>query len=530
MPTRPPNTQKKSETKPAPNTGREGTVYLSSSGSPYQAPALDARKLKQYSKNFYGAGITRKLLALFFGDKLEIQVLDPKGEKVEDLQKEVENMTTAREVALFSKMKIGWIDRFWEGMGFFNPVWEEQGPAWSLKELRRLPPESFATQAQVAEITSGGEGVVFGTILKGVVAMPDGQIRYYQTGTSGRQTELKQVYTVKDSTAPDVAGEPEILPVAPVITMLDFAWSSQMQKTNRLGAPILLLRITNATADDIKYGEKLIKNWGKDTGFILRKNMEIVDFNPYDNETALETINKLTEMVLDYWVPTSMLAKNGQLIGGNSNSDLNLLYSYIAGVHREIESQWEPLLQIYLDANGYEGYRVKLHIPDPEINDLALKIEQAKLGIDSGLLTENEIRTRLGAEEMTPEELAKLPARIKEQRAEEAARRQEEALKLQTQTQAGAGQPPGGPGGQLRGQPGGKQTEPQANPSTQGKGGAQKVPQAQTPQALKHSRQYWPDEARAVDPDPVLTKIMDEEEAGLDLALEALARAVMAKL
>lgn len=535
MPARPPNSKKK-ETKtttPRPNTGKEGAVYLTSGGTPYREPEINAKKLKHYSKNFYGAGITKKLLALFFGDSFEIEVKNQAGEQNENLEKEIMNMVTAREVSLFSKMKIGWTDRLWLCMGAFNPIWEQDGTTWTLKSLRRLPPESFAPQAQTISLNGAGlNEIVYGTILKGVVAMPDDSIKYFQTGANGQQSEIKQIYTVKDSTATTPDGEPEILPVSPVITMLDFAWSAQMQKLNRLGAPILLLRITNATPDDIKYGEKLVKNWGKDTAFLLRKNMEIVEFNPHDTETALETINKLTEMCLDYWVPTSFLSQNGQLIGGNSNSDVTLLYSYIAGVHREIEAQWEPLLQIYLDANGYEGYRIKIKIPDPELDDTAIKLEQAKVGADTGLLTENEVRTRLGAEEMTPEELEELPARKKEAQAQEAARMQAEALKAQAK-----GQPPEGQGSPQAGPRQGKQGEPQGNPRTP-QGAAGKKPPEKDLKQFKQSRPYfWPDEAQEehnhgheADPDPTLSKIIDEEERELNLALEALSRAVLAKL
>lgn len=534
MPTRPAKITKTA----APNTGREGAVYLTSTGSPYKPPSVTAYKLKEYSKNFYGAGIAKKLIALFFGDRYEIEVTNDKGEKDEELSKEVYNMASAREVSLFSKMKTGWTDRFWLGMGFFNPVWEEAGPGWILKELRRLPPESFAPAAQDLGIaTVGQEAAVSGNILRGVVAMPEsagGAIRYFQTGASAVQHELKQIYVIKDSTAPDVAGEPEILPVVPVITMLDFAWKAQMQKNNRIAAPILILRIVNAKGDDVKYGEKLIKNWGKDTAFLLRSNMEIVDFNPADSDTALTTIEKLTEMIIDYWVPTNLLSKNGQLIGGNSNSDLSLLYSFIAGVHREIEAEWEPLLQIYLDANGYENYRVKIKIPDPEIDDSAIQLEQAKVGAETGLLTDNEVRTRLGAEEMTPEELEELPARKKEAQAQESARLQAEALKARSQAGPEEGQEeagnPGQPGpGRVEAQRGPRKGE-QGEPDTQTSAQTKKAPKTSKKAAQQFKQSRHDEHDGEQDPDPTLSKIIDDEEQELNLALDALARAVLAKL
>lgn len=533
---------KEDEEEAAPNTEKQGVVFITSTGNPYRDPVITATKLKQYSKNFYGAGVARKLQALFFGDKLELEVQDQKGENNEKLQKELENMAGGQDVKLFSKMKTGWNDRFWLGMAFFNDIWEQQGPGWFLTNLRRLPPESFAPAAQVIGLsTLSAETAVAGDILKGVIAMPEGQggkIRFFQTQNNGTQKELTKIFTIKDSTCPEVAGEPEILPVTPVLTMLDFAWKSQMQKTNRIAAPILLLKIVNPKGDDIQYGAKLIKNWGSDTGFILRSNMEIVDFNPADTATALETIDKLTEMILDYWVPTNMLSKNGQLIGGNSNSDLNLLYSYIAGQHREIEAQWEPLLQKWLDANGYEEYRAKIHLKDPEIDDSTLKLEQAKVGADTGLLTENEVRARLGADEMTEAELAKLPARVKEAKAEEEKARQAEQFKLQAAALAKGGQPGGQPGRPGAPEPG--QPVPGKGNIPPGQKGGPQDPKKKGLFSLRHSRpepepgpQYWPDEPRDPrdqDPDATVTKLIDKEEAELNLALDALARAVLAKL
>ena len=527
-------------------------MFLTSSGQPYQAPQITSHKLKQYSKNFYGAGVARKLLSLFFAGEIDIEITDKNGKADEKVEEVVENMMTAPDVSLFTKMRMGWTDKFWQGLGIFDPTWELRGPEWRLIKLTRLPPESFAFRAYVVGLSEAGiQATVPGAILRGVIAMPDGNIRYFQTTNTHAQQELVGLFVVKHSHSPEVAGEPEILPVTPVITMLDFAFKAQMQKVNRVGAPILLLQITNPKGDDIQYGEKLIKNWGKDTGFILRPNFTIVDFNFRDTQAALETINLLTDMLMDYWVPTSMLSKTGTLIGGNSNSDLRLIYSFIAGQHRETEAEWEPLIQQYLDANGYDGYRAKIHIEDPEIDISELALEQAKVGSTTGLLDDNEIRSRLGAREMTEAELAKLPAHNKPVIPAALAQGSDQS----------PGQAPGQPGGNggdgngpdqgsdptqdpsgAKGEvpeegkqgPGGKGTWKEVKPGTPG---AKKNPvtgkmymlvnTAQDPPAVLHQ---WPDEVSPTDPNKVIKAIETKEEKELSAALDVLSRKIIAEL
>lgn len=512
--------------------GREGATYLVSYGQPaYKAPQIDATKLKQYSRNYYGAGMAKKLSAMFFSGNLEFQVTDEAGERDEDLEAEIDALATAPAVALYSKIKMSWTDKFWFGAGFFNDVWEQEGPRWVLQEIRRLPPESFASPAQKLGPGLDINKVAFGAILKGVVGLPDGTLRYFQTIGTGQQEELTQILKIQESTCSEVGGEPEVLPMTPIITMLDFAWKAQMQKLNRVGSPILLLKITNPKADDITYGEKLIKNWGKDTGFILRSNMEVVEFDVSDKEVALDTINKLADMALDYWVPTGILNRGeGTRIGNSGDAELRLLYGFIAGVHREIEQAWQPVIQKYLDANGYQGYRVKIKIEDPQVDDSEIKLNQAKVGAETGLLQDNEVRTRLGAAELTEEELAELPANKKAAQAQALAEKMAKSGPLPGQNGGQAGQ---AKTGDLDGQPPGP-GQSGFNPAQwqevkAGTPGAKKDPTTGKMYQFKQSaRTVTKKELK--DPNLLESALVDQETQQLQAAIDTLARNIMRHL
>jgi hypothetical protein len=491
---------KNKETEAKPVTGKEaGDVFITGTGEIYRTPTITAEKLKKYMKNYYGAGITRKLRALFFGDVLEIAVEDEDGYVDEDLTTEIENMCKAKGVRLYDKIKIDWSDRFWFGESFFNTVWQQDGARYYIEKIRRLPPESFDTAP-----TDIDDGDVAGAILKGVVyKTKDQEIHYYQTNSDGDTNELQEIHAIKNPTCTEVAGEPEILPLTSILTMLDFAWKSQMQTVNRIGAPIMMLRIVNPTKDDIEYGRKVVRNWGKDTAFVLRDNMEVVNLPMKEGTVSLDTIDRLSDMVLDYWVPTSMIAKEGSLISNGGGSELELLYTYIAGIHRDIESAWEEILQQYLDANGYEGYRINLTIPDPVVNNQELKIKQAEVGDSTGTLDINEIRERLGAEERGEEDLKLLPAYKKYPR-------EGEDGEIEDPNQGGAF------------------TDPAQEENTPQTPEAQQQPPGQNPQLPAQNTQLRNNKKKTGTSNATQAAIMAKEQAELVDAIDRLADGVLA--
>ena len=397
-------------------TKEEGVVWLSSSGGYYTEPEITADKLHDLRHNIYGKGLARKQKNLIFTEKFSIEVIDKKGDIDEDLQKTLTKLSDS--VQLWTKMQMAFADVFWDGIGIFNPVWGNENNEYTLQNLRHLPARSFDTQPSIADR-------IWSQVLQGIILNAKGEIEYWQTNDDATEPVLiKNVFTVKEPDSTELAGEPIILPLVPILEMLKFTWNAQMQRVNRTGAPIILMRITNpekasiknGNMGDVEYGNLFLKHWGKDNAYNLRGNMETVDPHITDTTTAIDTIDALNNILIDYLSPASFIStKTGQLIGGTDRPQEEILQHYIRGVHNWLEDAFALLLNQYLEYNHYEGYTVRLHIPEPTADRSELKLKQAVEGFKAKSLLINELRERFDAEKLDEEgieELIKLYERL----------------------------------------------------------------------------------------------------------------------
>ena len=395
---------------PKPNTKEEGDVWLSSTGTYYEEPEITASKLRDIRDNVYGRGLSMKLRHLIFRDRYEIEVYNEKDERDEELEKVIDAMTNTPENNFWANMQRAYTDIFWYGISIFNPVWSYEGSEFRLMKLRHLPALSFEDAPPTTADT-------YSEILQGITLDESKQkIEYWQTDSDGNQIQIKNVFVVKDPVTDKIGGESIILPLVPIIEMLDFVWGAQMQQANRTGAKILFLKITNPkpanaqnnSVGDKEYGAMLLQKWGKDQAFILRDNMELIDPGIKDDLSNLEVIDALAHILIDYITPTAMIAREGSTIGGSELQREELLNKYIAGVHSWIQNQFESLLNEYLEYNGYENYRVEIVIPEPTIDRSEMDLKEAEVGFKTHSLTINEIRKRLGEAELEEEELTNL--------------------------------------------------------------------------------------------------------------------------
>jgi len=118
-------------------TNSSGVTYLISGGDFYSNPDINVESLLKFKDNIYGASVSQKQLNLIFPDKPTIEVKDPKGERDVDLEKIL--MAMFESSKMWAAMKQFWIDEFWFGASFFNPVWKKKGNEYVLNELRHLP-------------------------------------------------------------------------------------------------------------------------------------------------------------------------------------------------------------------------------------------------------------------------------------------------------------------------------------------------------------------------------------------------------
>ena len=382
---------KDTTTTTAKSRGEEGTVYLTSLGTTpyYQAPSIDADKLFHLTKNSYAIGLANKQRHLIFQEKFTIGAVNEDGEhddKSELLAKNIARIADSPDVNLWGRMQRGFMDFFFWGPTLLNPVWEWVDGEYAMTKLRRLPPQSFRN-------TSPNANYRYSDILPGIAINGEtGELEFWQTDDTGDQTQLKNVVMIKDPISEGLAGEPIIVPLVPILEMLSYTWQAQMQKVNREGAPIVLMKIKGAKGDDLQYGQNFLKNWGKNTGWQLRDNMEVIPLQFSENSTALETINGLERLLIDHFSPSSFIQKEGNTLGGSAAPEMELMIAYIRGYHEWIAPEYSRLFEPYLDPNGFGGYQITIDIPCPSIDKSEIWLKQAEFGLRAGIASPNMLR------------------------------------------------------------------------------------------------------------------------------------------
>lgn len=354
---KPPAAVKRADSKP-----EEGSIYLDSYGNWYKAPEITADKISKYLENVYCRGALDRLQRMAFNEKFSIEVTNENGEPDEELSITIDKMVSAPDVRLWHTMQRAWRDTAEWGPALLNPVWSYVGNEYRLIKLRRLPPESFSGTG----LTSS---YIKNKILPGILLNQDNDIEFWQKQTLGRITQLENVLMITDPLNGELGGSPLILPIIPLLSMLDFSWSARMQMCNKLGAGgLFFLKVTNPRGDDRQYAQRIMKNLSKNTAFQLRENMEVISVPISENNTAANTIDALSKLIIDHFSPASSIAKDGQILGGSSGPEWQMYQSYLRGIHAWLEEAFEQLLQTYLDVNQYTGYTVNITIPSPTID------------------------------------------------------------------------------------------------------------------------------------------------------------------
>lgn len=403
---------KKTTKKKVVATKESGIVYLSSTGNYFSAPEIDVQKLIDLHSNVYAKGLALKQNNLIYTDKYWLEVLDSDGNQDEDIELDMTKMCEAADVKLWSKIQMADDEQLWCGCGLFNEVWDYIDNVYTLTKLRHLPSSSFGTAPW------SGNQEIYSQILQGITLNDKKEIEYWQVNGEGLSDKVENVFMVKDPISTELAGEPTILPLVPVISMLKFVWDTQMQQANRTGAKILFIKVTepqaasalNGNVSDLDAAKEILQNWGKNSAFPLRGNMEIIDPQIKDDSNNLEIIEALNQMLIDYMSPINFMTagNDSARLGGSDSQRMDLILRYIKSRHSAMEESFEVLLQKYLDVNGYEGYTVKLHIPEPETDTSEIDIKRADTGIRAKALKINEIRELIGQEPLSDEDIIEL--------------------------------------------------------------------------------------------------------------------------
>jgi len=397
--------------------GGSGEEYFMSQTGYYIKPQIDGKLVLDMTKNEYVALGVRSYINLCFTEKPKYHVYDSDMKEDYELALEMEKAFEHPSVELFSKMKLTAKDIYQWGCFLYQHGWIANMDGWVVPAyIRRLPPETFLNPPPIYKL--------YAELMKGICITESGEVQFWQTWSDNMVHKLIDVTILRDPTMPGLSGESKLIPVIPLVQLMDFCWKAQSQKINRVGAPALFVKFTQAPVqipgkrDDLKLARLIMDNWGKEAQYVLRENMEIVQLDFPDNQSAIQTIEELRKDIMEHFNPATFLVKEGGTIGGADTGKMNLIKLAIQNSNAMIAMLWQPMCQEFLDRNGYEGYTVRLELPAPEPDRSSVNVLRAQAGFQMGVLTTDEGRGLLGFPEATPEVKAAL-----EEEAEKKAQR-----------------------------------------------------------------------------------------------------------
>lgn len=386
---------------PTPNPGKEaqGVTWVASTGIVWTESALSVDKLKKWAEGPYGDRITQNLRDLIFPGPPTVRALH---RQTNEADPELSAWLTAMadQVKLAAKIQLAWHATFWYGPSLQSPAIERVENEWRLTELRYLPPDSFANRPTDVTPTASCP------LLPGIVLV-DGEVQYWQQQdeTSTTPERVENVLAVHDPVRPELGSRPGVAAITSAFAMLEYVWQAEMQRCHRTGSPLLFVRIIGARTKeqlggtvqgDVAYAQALLKNWGRNTGYTLRENMELVDPHIQDTASNLETIAALTRLVDDHFSPASWISKDGRTLGGSAAPELQLLCSKVRGIQSWLEEPHSALFTEVLEINGLADYRAVVEIPDLEFDQRELDKEVAEASYRTRDTTRNERRKLYG--------------------------------------------------------------------------------------------------------------------------------------
>lgn len=386
----------------------QGLNFILKSNADWELETITVKTLDDLQEDPYATAVFNKLTNLIFQDPYKIEVRDPTDSPNEKLTNFYQRMLDAPDVDLWQQMKNTFGAWYWYGP-FLASLGIEFSNMYVLSAIRDLPPSTFADNQSESTILAEGK------ILKGICKLEDKKTHYYQK-QEYEIVELKNCFHIKPpSYSYDIAGLPLIYPLIKVFKKMGFSWLAQMQAVNRSGAGnILFIRITNpirtpdGKRDDWKYVNNVLKNYGKNNLFPLYDNMEPIEVATNPSEVALKTIELLAKVILFQFSTSDLVSKEGTLIGGSNNAEKELQENFIRGFHTALINAYQPIVQKFLEYNGFQGYTAVITIPTPEFTNEETDLKRATEGRAAQNIHPNEHRKFLGLPPKSDEELSQI--------------------------------------------------------------------------------------------------------------------------
>lgn len=413
------NTQKILNADSSGTTERTGYTFVSNVIQPLEVSGdVKAKDIYTMSENMYVIGAIRQLINLVVSGDISISVYDENDDIVEDVSRELNKMFSTPKCNLTDIARSSLFDNMMYGITVWNPVWNREGtPNLTCKEMVHLNPYSFAEYPQMANTQT----CTYGRLLHGIYYdMRDNALHFVQRQNQNLvELNTSDLFIIKDSASQNPDGTSLVMSMCPIIKFLNYCWNAFGQQMFRTAAPIMFVRIANPQPavdvngehieGDVEYANRLLKSWGKDTGFNVRENMDVHIVDVKEGSLAKVAIQIATEAITNYVSPVGMLGKDGTLISGNSDASLRLVNNYIQGWAKLLTNTLRDLPNYYLKYNGYpKEWHAEIVIESVTIEDSAKKLSYAQLLSSTKSGSINEVRELLGLEGVSDEELVQM--------------------------------------------------------------------------------------------------------------------------
>jgi len=341
----------------------------------------------------YQDALTSKTIQIYPAPP-EIWVTDGTGETDENLT--AETLETFERINGWDLMRNVIPDIMGYGCSIFSPGIDKKDNHWYITEIRHLPPQTFSTHPPI-----GGNVTIANPLLPGIIVTPEGETQVWQINHStGAHLRIQNFRIIKMPGTPTPSGMAYMYPVYHLIAMIDFAMQAEIQQVNRVGAPILLPKVSEE-ADDLEYDllakwfKEFGKQWGKDTTALIPKGIEFPALNIREGTVAQQFVNQCVSWIRAFSNPMSEMQQTGTGIGTSDSGRMEIWATHIASFQNTCEQWLEQLFDEILRANGYKDHHTHIRLKRPSVDKSALRIEALRLAYDTKSITKEETRDNL---------------------------------------------------------------------------------------------------------------------------------------
>ena len=379
--------------KTATQADAEGDEHVILSANTATIPqTITPQRAYKYLQNIHLSTQIENLRVQVFPGRPTVWVEDENGEHDEDLTTWIK--TTFEKCRIYPAMMITWFECIGFGASVKSIGYKRNGGRLELAEVRNLPAITFSQYPSYGEVQN--------PLMPGIVLTDGGAVEVWQNTDAGlKQTKITNATIITDPTAPQPAGEAYAAPVYPVIAAIDFANKAVDQQVNRVGAPSIFPMLESTTAGLETWAKKFVKEWGKNTSFVIPPGVSFPDVHIRESTTAAARLEMLIKWIESYFNPTTVLKKGDNNIGASDKGAAQIWANFIGGQQAWIEEAFEDIFRPLMDANGYENRFIRIQLRRPELDRSAEKREQIKIGIEGKAITTEEIRRNLSELELS---------------------------------------------------------------------------------------------------------------------------------